>query len=145
MNLNCEYVREVYPDVLNNTADAALKTAVRAHIARCADCRAEAALMDELHAVAVAVPSGLHERIVTGLSRPSPRRFGLRHLAYAATLAAAVIGGSILLNPGEPTQPADTTQGLGFVTVEDAMLTGTSSLRDLTIEELEALLGEIES
>jgi predicted anti-sigma-YlaC factor YlaD len=144
MNLNCEYVREVYPDVLNNAADAATATVVRAHIARCDDCRAEAALIDELHRAVVKVPTGLHERIVGDLTR-TRRRFGMRHLAYAATVAAAVIGGSILLNQGERTKPAVAADGLGFVTVEDAMVSGTSSLQDLTIEELEQLLGEIES
>jgi predicted anti-sigma-YlaC factor YlaD len=144
MNLNCEYVRDVYADVLNNTADAATATAVRAHIARCDDCRAEAALIEELHRTIVTVPAGLHERIVGELRRP-PRRFELRHLAYAATVAAAVIGGSILLNQGARTEPDLAAEGLGFVTVEDAMVSGTSSLQDLTIEELEQLLGEIES
>jgi hypothetical protein len=145
MNLNCEYVREVYPDVLNQTADMATATAVRAHIARCADCREEAALIEQLHGVAMPIPSGLHERIVSELSRPAPRRFGMRHLAYAATVAAAVIGGSILFGQRDDSRPVAEVEGLGFVSVEDAMVTGTSSLSDLTIEELEALLGEIES
>jgi hypothetical protein len=145
MNLNCEYVRDVYPDVLNQSTDVATATAVRAHIARCADCREESALIEQLHGVAVPVPGGLHERIMSELSRPAPRRFGMRHLAYAATIAAAAIGGSILLGQRDDSQPAAEVGGLGFVSVEDAMVTGTSSLSDLTIEELEALLGEIES
>ena len=145
MNLNCEYVREVYPDVLNQTADATTAIAVRAHIARCAECRADAALIEQLHGARLTIPDGLQERIVGALSRPAARRFGMRHFAYAATVAAAVIGGSILLNPRGRPQPAAQGEGLGFVTVEDAMVTGTSSLSDLTIEELEALLGEIES
>lgn len=144
MNLNCEYVREIYPDVLNQTADASTVIAVRAHIARCAECRAEAALLEQLHGTAFAVPSGLPERIIGELTRAAPRH-RIRHFAYAATIAAAVIGGSILLSQRDRAQPAAEVEGLGFVSVEDAMVTGTSSLRDLTIEELEALLGEIES
>jgi hypothetical protein len=144
MNLNCEYVREAYPDVLNNVADTATTTAVRSHIARCAECREEAALIEELHRAVVQVPAGLHQRIAVQLSQPAVRPFRLRNLAYAATVAAAVIGGSILLNPRQE-EPAPDSAGLGFVTVEDAMVSGTSSLGDLTIEELETLLGEIES
>jgi hypothetical protein len=145
MNLNCEYVREVYPDVLNDIADTATTTAVRAHIARCVDCREEALLIEQLHRMVAPVPAGLHERIVSRLSRPARRGFSVRYLAFAATIAAAVIGGSILLDRGERPQPVTEDEGLGFVSVEDAMVTGTSSLSDLTIEELEALLGEIES
>ena len=143
MNMNCEYVRDVYPDVLNNKAEASIATAVRAHIARCAECREEAVLIEQLRGAVTQVPAGLHERITAELTRPV-RTFRLRNIAYAATVAAAIIGGSILLRPGKPA-PLPDAQGLGFVTVEDAMVSGTSSLRDLTIEELEVLLGEIES
>ena len=150
-NLHCEYVREVYPDVLHGSADASTATAVRAHIAGCAECRAEAELTEQLRRAAVEVPAGLHERVVAGLSTPARgRRFPVRHLAFAATLAAALIGGSLLLDsmrsPGSraATQPPG-AGGLGVITVEAAMVTGTGSLQDLTVEELEQLLGEIES
>lgn len=143
-NLNCEYVREVYPDVLNETADAATVTAVRAHIARCADCREEAAMLEQLYRLRVPVPAGLPERVVSQIkTNAKPRSWHGRNLALAATVAAAVIGGAILLDPGRSADPS--SAGLGFVTVEDAMVSGTSSLRDLTVEELEVLLGEIES
>ena len=144
MNMNCEYVREVYPDVLNNKAEASIATAVRAHIARCADCREEATLIEQLRGAVAQAPAGLQERITGALTRPV-RTFRLRNIAYAATVAAAIIGGSVLLRPGKPQAPLPNAQELGFVTVEDAMVSGTSSLRDLTIEELEVLLGEIES
>ena len=144
MNLNCEYVREVYPDVLNQKLDAATANAVRAHIARCSDCREEVAVIERLHAIVVEIPAGLQERIVADISRPR-QRFGLRKLAYAATVAAAIVGGSLLLDSREEPDVNVEAEGLGFVTVEDAMVSGTSSLRDLTIEELEQLLGEIES
>jgi exosome complex RNA-binding protein Rrp42 (RNase PH superfamily) len=144
-NLNCEYVREVYPDVLNQTADAATVAAVRAHVARCAECRAETALIEQLHRAGVAVPAGLHERVVAQIkTSTTPRGLRVRHLAFAATVAAAVIGGTLLLDPS--THSDEQSQaGLGFVTVEDAMVSGTSSLQDLTVEELEVLLGEIGS
>ena len=150
-NLHCEYVREVYPDVLHGNADASTVSAVRAHIAGCADCRVEAELIEGLRRTSLQVPAGLHERVVASLSTPARRRrFPLRHLAFAATLAAALIGGSLLLDsmrsPGSRTAtPPAGAGGLGVITVEAAMVTGTGSLQDLTVEELEQLLGEIES
>lgn len=143
-SLNCEYVREIYPDVLNGTADAGTVATVRAHLAQCADCREEAALIDMLHGAPVIAPAGLNERVIAQLQRPARRAPRVRYLALAATVAAAVIGGAILFDAGEPAAPP-ATDGLGFVSVEDAMVSGTSSLKDLTVEELEQLLGEIES
>jgi hypothetical protein len=144
-NLNCEYVREVYPDVLNNTADTLTAAAVRAHLAGCGECREEAELLDLIHSDRVDVPAGLHERVMSGVQVDHLRRRPyVRHLALAATVAAAVIGGSILFESAEP-EPVRSVDGLGFVTVEAAMVSGASSLQDLTVEELEQLLGEIES
>ena len=148
--INCEYVRDVYADVLHGRAAADTVTAVRAHLAGCAECREEVRLVEALHGAAATVPAGLHERVMRDVASPAPRR-GLapRHLAMAATVAAALIGGTLLLNRDRSpvNAPATNTEsgGLGFVTVEAAMVSGTSSLQDLTVEELEQLLGEIES
>jgi predicted anti-sigma-YlaC factor YlaD len=151
-NLNCEYVREVYPDVLNGSANADTSSAVRTHLASCADCRAHAALLTQLHAALVDVPAGLHERVLAGVKAvPRARRLGTNHYVLAATLAAALIGGSLFLNRTRtaetPTAVAAQREatGLGVITVEAAMMTGTGSLQDLTVEELEQLLGEIDS
>jgi predicted anti-sigma-YlaC factor YlaD len=152
MKLNCEYVREVYPDILNGRADAAATAAVYGHVTSCAECRAEAELLTQLHAVQVEVPVGLQERVLTAVHTPaSGRGFGKRQLGLAAAVAAALIGGSILLEPTRslgphaPTVAQTNSAGLGVVTVEAAMMSGTGSLQDLTVEELEQLLGEIES
>ena len=147
--LNCEYVRDVYADVLHGKLEAAMAAAVRAHLAGCAECRSEAALTDAIFATPVAVPAGLHERVLREVAAaPRARRFAPRHFAMAATVAAALIGGTLLLDttrgPG-PTPAAKKESGLGFITVEAAMMSGTGSLQDLTVEELEQLLGEIES
>jgi hypothetical protein len=152
MNLNCEYVREIYPDILNGTADAQTAAAVHAHVANCAECRAESELLTQLHAVTVPIPSGLSERVLAAVHE-TPRQggFGKGRLAMAATVAAAVIGGSLLLDttrtPQQPTPAVAQTSssGVGVITVEAAMMSGTGSLQDLTVEELEQLLGEIES
>lgn len=145
--LNCEYIRDVYPDTLNGTADASTIAAVRAHVAHCANCRAEVAVIEMVHRAQPAVPHGLHERVVSAYEPvATPRPSYRRHFMLAATMAAAIIGGSLMYQSGtEPTPSVAPAQGLGFVTVEAAMVSGTTSLQDLTVEELEQLLGEMES
>jgi anti-sigma factor RsiW len=148
--MNCDYVREVYADVMHGRAAAETVTAVRAHLAGCMDCREEVRLVEALHAATVAVPAALHERVMGDLANASPARGPApRRLAMAATVAAALIGGTVLLNNdrsrSNPAGTASEDGGLGFVTVEAAMVSGTGSLQDLTVEELEQLLGEIES
>lgn len=148
-DLNCEYVRDVYPDVLNGKSDASLAQRVRAHVAACDECRAEAMLLEALHAQPARPPAGLHERVVHHATRTRPRRrLSRSELAMAATLAAALIGGSVIMQgkrdtTGEQTVAAEAA--IGFVGVEGAMLSGKVSLDDLSVEELETLLGEMES
>lgn len=150
-NLNCEYVRDVYPDVLNGQADAALVQSVRAHIAACAECRAEIAVIEAINAHGLLVPAGLEERVLNAARQPQPRwRIGRSDLAMAATLAAALIGGSIIMETripesSPPTAAKPAAHGIGTVSVEAAMLSGKTSLEDLSVEQLETLLGELES
>lgn len=158
--LNCEYVREIYPDVLHGKADAETSAAVRAHIASCDECAADSALLDAVHAQPVAVPAGLHKRITAAVRAPVPERrawnVGRRAMALAASVAVVVIGGSVfvLTNDGSratpyalrPTPPMPAAApSLGAVGVEDAMMSGKSSLEDLSVEQLQKLLGDIES
>jgi len=145
MRLDCEYVRDVYPDVMNGEADATLAQQVRAHIAVCESCSAEAAIVDTLHAQRAETPAGLHERIRAGAASP-PARAGIpaARFVMAASIAIALIGGSALLRSREKTV-VDAPTGFGFVSVEAAMLSGKASLSDWSEEELELLLREIES
>jgi predicted anti-sigma-YlaC factor YlaD len=148
-NLNCEYVRDVYPDVLHGKADASLAQRVRAHIAACDECRDEAMLLEVLYAQPAQPPAGLHERVVLNVTRPQSRwRWSRSDLAMAATLAAALIGGGVIMQSnraqtGERAIAAEAA--IGFVGVEGIMLSGKGSLDDLSVEELETLLGEMES
>jgi ABC-type glucose/galactose transport system permease subunit len=100
----------------------------------------------------VVLPIGLQERVVAGvISAPRTRRSGGRQWAIAATVAATLIGGAVMWNvvrhpEAQPTVAVRNQEnGLGVVSVEAAMVSGTGSLQDLTVEELEQLLGEIES
>ena len=148
-DLNCEYIRDVYPDVLHGNADASLEQRVRTHITTCDECRAEAGLLETLHAQPARSPAGLHDRVVRNATGPRPRwRWSRSDVAMAATLAAALIGGSVIMQ----NRRAETVErgvaveaAIGFVNVEGIMLSGKASLDDLSMEELETLLGEMES
>lgn len=143
--MNCEYILDVYPDVLNGSADPSVAQQVRAHVATCDECFADIALLTSLQSVQTPVPAGLHDRVLQAANARQPRwRASRGGLAMAATLAAAVIGGSLLVQTQNTTVKKQ-EQSFGFVSVEDAMVSGASSLDDLSVEELEKLLGEMES
>lgn len=154
MNLNCEYVRDTYPDVLHGAVDDALAQRIRAHVAECAECRVEVALIDAIHAERLVVPPGLEQRTAHAATARRPRwRVSASTVAMAATLAAALIGGSLIMN-SQNDQPAavpaaagraPNAAGIGAVGVDAAMMSGKSSLDDLSVEQLEKLLGEMQS
>ena len=147
--LNCEFVRDVYPDLLDGAVDAATSNAVLAHLATCADCRADAEAVRAIFAGAVVAPPSLHTRVMTEYQAPVAHtsRWGIRYIAMAATVAAAVIGGTVLFQMQNEVVPptAMTDVPIGAVSVEAALVSGKGSLQDLTVEELERLLGDIES
>lgn len=151
--MNCEWVRDMYPDVLHGKVEAAVAERVRTHVGSCDECRGEIALLEAIHAQNAPVPAGLHERILDAVGRPAPRfRIQAGRIAMAATVAAALIGGSLILHQqvpapahmeaGPAAAAATAHHGIGAVGVEDAMLSGKTSLDDLTVEQLEKLLGE---
>lgn len=153
-NMNCEWIRDIYPDVLNGKVDSAIAQGVREHIASCDECRADAALIDVIHSYRAPLPADLHERVLRAVAQPRSRfRLPAARIAMAATVAAAFIGGSLLLERiptssepvGAATPSVTDHQGLGSVGVEDAMLSGKTSLDDLTVEQLEKLVGETRS
>jgi anti-sigma factor RsiW len=152
-NLNCEYVRDVYPDALHGKMEPELAQRVREHVASCEECAAECALVATLHGHGEAVPSGLHERVLTALTQPKPRSvINPAYLAVAATVAVALIGGAILFDAERPSSSsqqkppvARSALHVGAVGVDATMLSGKSSLEDLSVEQLEKLLGEMES
>lgn len=152
--LNCEYVRDVYPDVLNGSGSGSgsgrlgwgAEQQVRAHLAACEDCRAEAAVLELLHAQRLVAPEGLDTHALTALARSTRSTRVPRHaLALAASVAIALVGGSVLLQIPARTAAPVAVKAYGFVGVEDAMLSGKASLNDLSEAELELLLQEMES
>jgi len=154
--MTCENVRDIYPEMLHGKVDTATATRVRAHLAACDECAAECAMLDSIHAQPVIVPSALEARVRTAVKQVKPVRWyiGRSQLAMAATLAFALIGGSAILEmqqkeEAQTAAPAPAVSApaphIGAVGVEDAMLSGTASLDDLSVEQLKKLLGEIQS
>lgn len=152
MKLNCEYVREVYPELLHQRLDPEIAESVRRHLAECAECRADAALMTGIFEAPVAVPAELEGRVLTHVRAQPAARQRSRHYLLAATIAAALLSGGLLMNRVQSTRNSGPVVhndadagGLGVIGVDQAMVSGKVSLQDLTVEELEQLLGEIES
>lgn len=151
MSIGCDTVRELLP-VLDRGTPAEVRQAAEVHLESCAECRAE---RDVLHAVARAlpeVPAALEARVLAAQqARLGARRWGSpAQLAMAATLVAAVIGGTLLidgasLRQASPALPTDTGVAAALLpAVADPLLQG-SLLPELTEAELEALLEEMDS
>jgi predicted anti-sigma-YlaC factor YlaD len=140
----CDVVRDAYPDALNGRLDAMRVDMIRAHVASCDECRSEIEVLDAIHAQSLPVPAGLEERVLVAALQPRRPHWQSRGiLSLAATVALALIGGSILVQTTNTEKRA--TRPVGFVSVENAMLTGKASLDDYSVAELEQLLEEIDS
>jgi anti-sigma factor RsiW len=138
--MNCAEVRELLVETLSGTTPPDLRRAVDAHLASCADCRAEAAGIEETAGLLRRVPDArlrdhhwdafmaqLDARLATAQRRPWSRvQRWLRQPRHAWTAAGATAGlvvalGMILLSPGgrplEADRPPDavTTQVLTLV------------------------------
>lgn len=141
--LTCENVRDLYPDMANDKLDTTTAARVRSHIVSCDECRADIAILDSIRH-SILVPIGFENRVVNATRRRP--RIGRSELAMAATLAAALIGGSYIMQlQTRVIAPVASPSHVGTFGVEDAMMTGTRSLDDLPVEELQKLLGEMES
>jgi hypothetical protein len=82
---------------------------------------------------------------VAAVNRRVQRRVPVGRMAMAATLAAAVFGGSMMFGrlTERETAPADLSS-LSWAAAEDPLLHGRSELQELSVDELENLLAELE-
>ncbi len=148
--ITCEFVRDVYPDVLHNRAHANTVEAVRRHLMQCAECRAEAALLDQVLAAPVIPPAELQEQVLDRVRGVHVGPARNRRWLLAATVAGALLAGTVLVKQIQSPTPGDVlvengADGLGIIGVDGALVSGTASLSDWSVEELEQLLGEMES
>jgi anti-sigma factor RsiW len=155
MGLNCDAVRDALPLLVRDPNMSPEAAAVAAHLERCGECRAERELVHFVHGLAEAVPAGLETRVVEAVRRRTTRRFAPSRLAVAATVAAALLGGSLVLDRwGYEMAPPPNGAALVFednVAVvswnvsDDPLLQSGTTLQQLSVEELEFILAELDS
>ncbi|MBI4409681.1 MAG: zf-HC2 domain-containing protein [Gemmatimonadetes bacterium] len=154
MKRPCDEIRDVLPTVVSGRAEPATEQAVQAHLAGCEACRAEAELIALLRRHPVAVPNGLEEQVLLAAAGPRQRRASRGFLPQLVAVAAAVVLtvlGIRLVRVAEP-EPSpvagfmDTPfQAFGPWAGSGAFTPGSVVLEELTEEQLELLLAEMES
>lgn len=154
--LSCETVRDELLAMRDGRLHSSEQRAVAAHLEMCAECRAGADVLALLRRQTVAVPPGLEARVKEAVRRRADRarRAPSRALATAAATAVVLFGGILLLRhrSGDPVlgdpEGAATTAGL-LQPVADlpepgGLLAGGLQLDDLSTEELQLLLTELD-
>jgi predicted anti-sigma-YlaC factor YlaD len=158
---DCDTVRDLVPALTRNALLPHEAAAAEAHLESCADCRSEAEIVALIQATSPAVPVGLEARVLLAVRRPvmaAPRRWAPARLAMAATVAAALLGGSYALQrtgvlgpqtdeAGVPLVVLDASAASAFnwAAAEDPLLHGSSDVHELSAEELELLLAELDT
>lgn len=140
---DCEAIRDMLPSLIRGEMLPHEAASAEVHLDGCADCRAEANIVRLLQNGLAPVPPGLETRVLAAVRRRSVMRGLPARLAMAATLAAAVIGGSLIFDRTGDRNPAD-LEAVSWAAAEDPLLHGGSELQDLSVEELEMLLVELD-
>ncbi len=98
-------VRDLLPDLLNDRLDAAARERVETHLVRCADCRAELALLGDLRATTRRTPAVDVGAIVAALPAyraPVRRSWVGWRVAAAITVVAAGASSLLVMRPHSP-------------------------------------------
>jgi predicted anti-sigma-YlaC factor YlaD len=148
--MSCERVAEKLPDRLQERMGEIARLEVDEHLATCADCRSVRDLMMAMGRSRPAVPEGLHERVLEGVASPRRRQWIPSHVAMAATVVFALVTAGLLLSPGSPLNrggdAAENPTATGTpIPSNDPLLHGGPGLGQLSIDELERLLAEMDS
>jgi hypothetical protein len=154
---DCDGMRELLPLLAGGRLDDVRTRAVTDHLLACASCAQELAVLRGVAALRPEAPAGLETRIGAALRQaPARGRFpdrfmALRRapLAAAATFAVALLGGALLYERmggadterGEPALDATLVWAGG---ADDPLVQGAATLAELTDEELETLLAELD-
>jgi anti-sigma factor RsiW len=155
---DCDAVRDLIPAYVRNELLPQEAVAAASHLAGCEGCADEAVVVRLVYAAQPAVPAGLEARVLLAVHRPAARRMREpARLAMAATVAAALLGGTVVVqragllgswtdtSPTRLTLDASDASALSWAAAEDPLLHGSSGLQQLSVEELELLLAELES
>ena len=167
MNESCEFLRDALPDHEAGRLEPERARRVEAHLEGCERCREEAAAIRLIAASRVRAPAGLADRVAAAVSGPAPSqapstgparpappastgpRWGWRQ--WALPLAAAAALATVLVQPGVEEAPdadvavVEAYAPYGDWPAGDGVVAGHAVLSDLTAEQLERLLEEMES
>lgn len=159
MNVGCDFHGDALADLELGRLSVERAREVEDHLAACQECRASLPTIQAVRANAVQVPEGLESRIRDAVGRSSgrvpsrvPSRSWAALLAAAAALAVVWLG--VGRDPGiAPEAVPDTGaeamveghQPYGSFPAWDGVVAGDPVLSDLSVEELERLLEEMES
>jgi hypothetical protein len=151
--IDCGTARDLLPLASRGALLVHEAAAVEAHTAACRDCASEAEVVRQLAEATWRAPAGLEARVRQAvLAQPRTAWAGWRVAALAATLAAAVLGGRIMLERQGAEQddalawhaPAGLTAAPASWAVDlDPLLRDAAALELLSLEELELVLAEL--
>lgn len=140
---DCEAIRDLLPSLTRGEMLPHEETLAELHLETCAACREEAGIVRLLQNTLAPVPDGLEARVISAVRRRSWLRGRPARLAMAATLAVAVIGGSLVFDRTGAGGDLD-VEALSWAAAQDPLLHGGSELPELSVEELEMLLTELD-
>lgn len=148
----CDTVRDRLPGLATGEVTADEAFTVERHLAACAECAGERDVLTLLRSGMPEVPAGLEARIARAVRVGTPVKARTRPVpsyAVAAGLACVVLTGSLLLRNGlsplaDRPESIGSEVSMGWPTV-DPILRAAPVLTDLTVEQLESLLAELES
>jgi hypothetical protein len=144
---DCEAIRDLLPALVRGEMLSHEAASAEQHLDDCELCRGDAAIVRLLQESLTPVPTGLEARVIGAVRRKSARRWAPARLAMAATVAAAVLGGALVferLSRADRAHDDADPYTLSWAAAEDALLHGGSELQQLTEEELEVLLMELD-
>ena len=139
---DCEAIRDQLASLTRGEMLPHEATLAELHLDGCAECRAQADIVRLLQGSLAPVPEGLESRVITALRRRRVLRSAPARLAMAATVAAAVLGG-VMVQQRLARDTVD-VEAVSWAAVRDPMLHGDSELHQLSVEELEMLLEELD-
>lgn len=149
----CGRVRDHLPELVRGGLAEADAAQVSTHVEACAECAAELRIVQALRAHEVAVPAALEDAVAGAVERGrrQPRRVSRGRLAMAATVGFALVTASLLDRPsGEPPETDGAIAGDALTApvwpaVDEPLMRDGPALYQLSVEELETLLEELES
>jgi anti-sigma factor RsiW len=169
MSRGCEFFADALVERAAGTLDRERDARLAAHLAECPDCMAALATIATLRAAPLEIPPGLEARIrsaVREATRPTvqpaeavagaaPRGIPPRWRSWALPLAAAAALAALWIGIGLP-GGNDTLSDASFAVFEDyepygawpadgLIIAGEPLLSELSVEELERLLQEMET